>query len=367
MSAKQRDAAARNQTSVGMFDLAKGIGMILVLWHHSEWPGFSGWAIAPSASLWNFVVFTCLMPMFFIISGYGFRPVPWKKAVRQQADLILRPYCYTGITTAIACFIFGCLMRYGFRRSVKSCIYMALGFLTASENGVLFGLNIGSPGPCWYLAALFLDWCCLCWMYERKLKNWVIWIICVVMLLISFSIPENVPLCLGSAFRMIGCLLIGYRIKKRGLLEVLTGWKLAAFAAVTAVGAFFAVPRVGVIIGSVPLSASSLLSGLLIIVEVLAIAILLIRIFMFFNRFQNPFTNAVSFIGQNSLLYFCAHTVEYLAFPWWKYTQRFGGNQILCYVSMFLLRFVMTTLCVLAIKNREKILDALKSRFGRAE
>ena len=364
VSARQRDAAARDRTSVGMFDLFKGIGMILVLWHHSEWPEFTGWAVSPGASLWNFVVVTCLMPMFFIVSGYGFRPVPLKKAVRQQSGLILRPYCYTGIATVVACFVFGCLTLPGVRSVIDFCLSEVIGFLFATQSGMLFGLKTGNPGPCWYLAALFLDWCCLCLMYERKLKNWVIWVICAVMFLISSLIPENIPLCLESAFRMIVYLLIGYRMKKRGFLEELTGWKLAVFAAATAVGAFFTL-RSGVIDGAVPQSAFGSLIALLVGFEVPAVSILLIRLILFFNRFQNPVTNAVSYIGQNSLLYFCVHTVEYLAFPWWKLIGRFGGNQIRCYVLMFLLRFVMTTLCVLAIRNREKILNALKSGIGK--
>ena len=73
---------------LGMFDLAKGIGMIIVVLSHIL--GYYNLQLTG---------FTIFYPFWYI--GYGMRKRPIGRCLKQQARYYIYPYIYTGIVTVI--------------------------------------------------------------------------------------------------------------------------------------------------------------------------------------------------------------------------------------------------------------------------
>ena len=96
----------RTVSSLGMFDLLKGIGMLAIVFAHTAelYPLGTG-DVTPFA----FALFAyreALMAAFFIASGYGFRKRSIHKCIEQQVKTLLKPYLYTAAaTTVLHCLI----------------------------------------------------------------------------------------------------------------------------------------------------------------------------------------------------------------------------------------------------------------------
>ena len=83
----------RTVSSIGMFDMLKGAGMLgIVLGHTVELYPIQ---LERSLTLVAFVGFTyreALMAAFFIASGYGFRKRSIHKCIHQQLKSLLKPF-----------------------------------------------------------------------------------------------------------------------------------------------------------------------------------------------------------------------------------------------------------------------------------
>ena len=96
----------RTASSIGMFDMLKGVGMItIVLAHTAElYPMQISGGLSLTA-FFPFIYREALMAAFFIASGYGFRKRSIGKCISQQFKTLFKPYAYTGLATTIAHFV----------------------------------------------------------------------------------------------------------------------------------------------------------------------------------------------------------------------------------------------------------------------
>lgn len=129
------------QTRDRSFDIAKGIGMFLVVIGHMA----TMKRAQPN-------IFSFHMPLFFIISGYFFKQTSFKKLISKKARSLLIPYIFTGLMIALFD-----LIKYLKVYNKISFSYLILRlfaiFFASSNESVFFG--IPSIGPIWFLIALF--------------------------------------------------------------------------------------------------------------------------------------------------------------------------------------------------------------------
>ena len=96
----------RTASSLGMFDLLKGVGMLLIVFAHTSelYPVGDISTITP-VTFFLFAYRESLMAAFYIASGYGFRKRSIGKCISQQFKTLFKPYAYTGLATTIAHFV----------------------------------------------------------------------------------------------------------------------------------------------------------------------------------------------------------------------------------------------------------------------
>ena len=96
----------RTVSSLGMFDLLKGIGMLAIVFAHTAELYPLGTDDVTPFAFALFAYREALMAAFFIASGYGFRKRSIHKCLEQQAKTLLKPYLYTAAaTTVLHCLI----------------------------------------------------------------------------------------------------------------------------------------------------------------------------------------------------------------------------------------------------------------------
>lgn len=125
-------------------DVAKGYGIILVIYGHVANDAFSTW------------LYTFHVPLFFFLSGYFFNPTKRpSEFVRSKAKGLLLPYLTLGIP------LFLINLHFGF-----NSIDLLKGYLIQQRASTL-----------WFIAALFIQFMMAYLLYRTISKNIIRWII----------------------------------------------------------------------------------------------------------------------------------------------------------------------------------------------
>ncbi|GAB4398093.1 MAG: acyltransferase family protein [Anaerolineales bacterium] len=138
---------------IGFIDIAKGIGILLVVLAHNDLQAY--------APFLHKVIYSFHMPLFFFLSGMFFRPeTPFWQLIRKRFDSLLKPYFFTLIFIYFAAVFFGNMgFPVAFSRLAKSLYangftldWVAMWFLPAlfTMNLVAFGFyRLLGETPLW--------------------------------------------------------------------------------------------------------------------------------------------------------------------------------------------------------------------------
>ena len=317
----------RTVSSLGMFDLLKGIGMLAIVFAHTaELYPLGANDVTPFA----FALFAyreALMAAFFIASGYGFRKRSIHKCIEQQLKTLFKPYVYTALaTTVLHAFIHHAAFG-SWDAAISESAKVLGGFLLGlPHTATYFGHQFFSCGPMWYLVALMLAWVLLDVLLEIFPERYITpAVVGVTLLGWGVTLVWEAPFCIAQGMVSLPYLYIGYLAKKnRWLDKPLPGrtlYILLGGTALTAVGALLAQSTDCISMGEWTLGPLSILLDA-------ATGFLFIRLFMRLNRFTGPIAQGLQAIGRNSLNIFCIHTVELIAIPWYLFAAHFTDHPL---------------------------------------
>lgn len=310
------------KSNIGMFDVIKGIGMLVVLIGHTI-SSYTSEVMQSSNILVVLLgiayatIAENIVPGFLVISGYGFRKRPIKKCVKQQVDLMLKPYGYVMLITicAFLCIHYACF-RY-LPASLMETVKILGGFLFALPVPmILFRMEFFSCGVVWYFVAMFLGWIFLDFlMTVFSEKYWDIAVICVVLLgwLISVLLG-NLPFCLIQGLLATGYLYIGYRSKKQKAFFIKFSNSIQAGMIV-----FIVLQAVIIATGRSMdnMTQAKWTFGPFSILFSTVFSYIFIYLGLYLNQMDHIWINILRKIGRNSLYIFCIHTIELAAIPWY--------------------------------------------------
>ena len=319
----------RTASSIGMFDMLKGAGMLTIVFAHTAelypLPTISGLSLA---AFFPFIYREALMAAFFIASGYGFRKRSISRCITQQLKSLLRPYAWTALFTAVLHFIIHYKTFHYLPGTMGESLKVVGGFLMGLPHTTeYFGQEFFSCGPMWYLLALLVGWILLDVILNIFPERYIPWAVAGCALLgWGTSLVWELPFCLIQGAVVVPYLYLGFLAKKHHLLDaplprrVFAG--LLAATALIAVGAL--VTRTTDCISMAEWSLGPLsifLDG--------AAGLLFIRLFMRLSRGHGIIVRLLEAVGRRSLNIFCVHTVELVAIPWYLMVARFSAQPLL--------------------------------------
>lgn len=171
------------------FDIAKGIGIVMMVMNHS--------LLSTDIGIYNFIN-SFYMPLFFLISGYFFKSgVPWKCYIKEKAKRLLFPYLLWSVFHLLIWLVMG---KLGIE--LRMTRFQAI-------VGVIWNNNVYFPiaGALWFLTALFGVSVLCKFLIEKKLM-WISLIILVIGLYINPFLPFSFDTALlGQAFFVFGYIL----------------------------------------------------------------------------------------------------------------------------------------------------------------
>ena len=352
----------RTVSSLGMFDLLKGIGMLAIVFAHTAELYPLGTNDVTPFAFALFAYREALMAAFFIASGYGFRKRSIHKCIEQQLKTLLKPYVYTALaTTVLHAFIHHAAFG-SWDAAISESAKVLGGFLLGlPHTATYFGHQFFSCGPMWYLVALMLAWVLLDVLLEIFPERYITpAVVGVTLLGWGVTLVWEAPFCIAQGMVSLPYLYIGYLAKKNRWLDKplprRTLYILLGGTALTAVGALLAQSTDCISMGEWTLGPLSILLDA-------ATGFLFIRLFMRLNRFTGPIAQGLQAIGRNSLNIFCIHTVELIAIPWYLFAAKYADRPVLGISLQYILSLgSIWLICALLQRRRDLIIKLFPAR-----
>ncbi len=194
-------------------DLAKGIGMLMVIYLHIT-INYPDSVNTYSGSHWDVFVHSMFMPIFFLLSGLFFSiKQPFKEWMKKKSKRLLLPFCSFYILTYLINVVLSTL----FNVKLKS------GF-SYSDIWVVFYQDVYPNSAIWFLLALFWSSIIL-YVILRITSNIILQILgvflCFVIGVFFDKMAINIPLYVDTAFTATIFLYTGYLLKYYQLLPKL--------------------------------------------------------------------------------------------------------------------------------------------------
>ena len=323
------------KNTAGMFDLLKGITMILVVVVHTL-QEYSGFDFGQNVS-----VLGLFMVSLFVISGYGFRSKSTTKVIVQQARLILIPYCVTAICICIVHCICHYLLYYSRKNAVIQTLKVFAGLILGlSDTTHIMGVEIYSCGALWFLLALFWAWIMMNLLVKYVPEKFQIPVAVVVTCVgLQLSFITCAPFGFFRGMFGLGFLYIGFYCKKHKLFT--NQWKTRTKIIIAA----------SVVITILIIYSGKKFQWLLSLLVPLTILYppAIIKIFLVMNNlFKGYVSNKLRLLGRYSIYFLCVHSFEGKALPWYILDEKINTYMALGIITV--VRLLMDCLlCALVV------------------
>ena len=289
----------RSVTSLGMFDMLKGFTILMVIWIHSVDAFVESTEQMASKGL---SFFLC----FYIAAGYGLRPRPLKTTLKQVKRMFLRPYVITAAGSLLAMFAVYSFGSRTLSELLRDGLPLLAGMLLGQmPEGEYFGFPVAPCGPIWFLLSLAESWI-LVSLSLKKLGEKKTGILALLLCLLApyYELADPMPYVLNRLTIGFPGLYIGYLLQKKAWLEKRLPWW--AWVLLALCFGFHKLDDLGLLFYLKPLRG----------ITDYALSFALVYLFTHINRRYCLPVGVLEYIGHNSLIWLCLHTVEVYAAPW---------------------------------------------------
>ena len=285
-----------------------------------------------------------LFNALFIVGGYGFEKRPVKKHFILQCRLMLRPFFFTAVISAIVYGIFYYYFTHSIYSSLIEILRRIVSILLGIPNGQplpIFGFELFIAGPLWYILAAFWSVVFLN-IFLNYIKEKYIPVVLLIAFIAGCALRESPYnfFSIGSALFACPLVYIGYKIKKTKLLQ--DDSKLGKAILVT--GVIAAVLSLFMFMKPVPdllpeLSWLSIVKGIHCIVS----ALFMFLIFTLAGTLKGKLIDAICIIGRYALDVYIAQSYVFI-FPWFIITDVLIGSSFLKVLAIIAGQIVITAI-----------------------
>lgn len=331
----------KSNVNMVMFDLAKGLAMLAVVFVHSG--AAADYDTYPIVLLRSVVV-----AVFFMASGFWLRKRKLKTGVRLAAKQLLIPYAVTLVIILAVGFLHRLLTH-----NLQN--YLDIFLLPVLKRGA--GPRTGAL---WFLLATFWTWC----MYYllMRLKDARVRMLLVVLgAVVGMGLLplHDYTYILPQSLLMLPYIYGGYWIREKGLFDKrVPAWLLAVMSIPALVLAAF---------GKIDVIMDVADFGILNIAAQLLFGYVLIHVTLLINARQWKWTEWIMEIGRHSMWVLCIHSIEMSVFPWdilWRFVD---PNSIIGIAAHFVLRCAGILVCCVALKKGQGLIRKWKKQHGKKE
>lgn len=319
---------------IDTFDIVKGIGILLMIIGHST---------GKIPYLRDFI-FSFHMPLFFLVSGYFFKPSGWKDILLKNSKRLLVPYLFTAFIITVYMLIYA---WYQHNNVMDVLVTRMRAIALGSGAPRVFGMG-PAIGAIWFLLAMF--WAHL--FFNLALRTRFTFFICMSLAALSFALYKEVFLPLSIQPGMSGTLFlyIGYQARQCGWLESSSSsidhfdrWNFFA-RKYHAVVLLFALWFTSFMKGKLEMSCDYYRLWYFDMIGAVAGTYLIYLLAQYIDRFLPRVKRILCFYGRYSLVVLCFHLYEMHCVPWGYVTFSSWGDYRL--PLLWLMKFIWAFLIV---------------------
>lgn len=340
-----------DKLGLGGFSFIKGIAILIIIFGHLS-REFDMSQLSWFQPLFVLLEFfkTPFIPLFFIISGYGFRANNVKKMLKKTVKVIIVPYIIVMIGFCFFKFLDAYIRTQNLLYSMKSGVPWGLAFLLGlPEPGKMFlGVELANCSIVWFMLALF--WAHNILNLILKKKNMFTQVILVggcALWGYLLCVCEATYFCIPQGLIATSYFYAGYLLKKYKLLkcEMPQKWMYIVWIVIAALYANW---------GYFDLCYGEFRFFPLDYVGVNILALLLLRVGVFIGECDWKALDIIKEIGIYSYWIICIHSVEQKCIPWKRWAILMEENQNVGFVLALFMKAFIITICCMAIKKFEK-------------
>lgn len=331
----------KTNVNMVMFDLAKGLAMLAVVFVHSG--AAADYDTYPIVLLRSVVV-----AVFFMASGFWLRKRKLKTGIRLAAQQLLVPYAVT----------LGIIMVVGFlHRLLTNNLqnYLDIFLLPVLKRGA--GPRTGAL---WFLLATFWTWCMyyllMCLKDARVRLALVILGAVVGMSLLPL---HDYTYIIPQSLLMLPYIYGGYLIRENGFFDKkVPAWLLVVMSIPALVLAAF---------GKIDVIMDVADCGVINIAAQILFGYALIYVTLLINAKEWKWTEWIMDIGRHSLWVLCIHSIEMSVFPWdilWHFVDR---NSIIGILTHFVLRCAGILVCCFVLRKGQSLIRKWKKQHSHKQ
>ncbi len=264
---------------VEWLDIAKGLGIFCIVIGHNAVPQWL-----------NDWVYSFHVPMFFIISGYFYRPRGWRETLAKGWKQLLRPMLLTIlIAQALMLFLY---VRHGFWSGPPVGEWL-IGVLTNRGFGHVFAL--------WFLAALFWGKLWMCLMERFPLPSMAQFYFSVALFFAGYVLFHLyvAPWVFFRGMVVPFYLLVGSSLRRSSILEQRSLWNLVVAISVVCMAW----------LSPVNLHRQIFPYGMVSVLTTVVISVSVLYVVKWLADVSHWPKKIFLYAGQNSLIILCLHSL----------------------------------------------------------
>ncbi len=282
---EHKEKALDKKKRIGYIDIAKGIGIILMIIGHMP---------LKNEYIKNFI-YCFHMPLFFIISGYLFKYKDNKECLKNIGRKLIVPYIVTCIAI-IVYKIFRLILDGNF--SAIPNILQTWGLASLYGSGSMQPFGIRYIGAIWFLLALAFATYCMNNIYKSQYRY--LWVTLIAY--IGYKTSQYIWLPFSIQAGMVATLFmyIGILAKEKDVLNKKISINIYIFL-------IFIVAFCVKYAGKLYMVSNIYKNGFLDIIGAVSASFLLIKLCMSIDRHSKYIKKPFIYIGKNSLICLCLH------------------------------------------------------------
>lgn len=333
-----RNSELYHRNHVGMFDLTKGILMVLIILQHSINDYFPLMLYESYQSVGIKLILSPLtlprygaVPMLFMICGYGIRKESVKKSIKKNLQMFIVPYLGVVIAvTAIA------LLKHVIAGGSlgRRLIYQVLPFVFGVHTGRwIFNGYMEQIGPVWFFFTYTFGAIYVNLVLQEKEKWLQVCILGISAMFALLFIDIPLPFCIQQIFICAGLMYAGMQLKKYHIIFK----KVPIYVVVMT----FLLCCVGTVLGGWAEFGNNIykLGATDLIIAYIA-GVILLCLFQKMNILQGTLADGLRWIGRHMMWFCCFHTITYVTIPWERMAARFGEHYVLGCLTEFVFSFL---------------------------
>lgn len=326
---------------ISSFHLVKGISMISVILGHMAY-FYDMEQMMPF--FWSLKFFSSpLMPLFFIISGFGFKEKNIKKMLKTTFNSLIVPYIWVMVAFVVVYPIANYIGYGSWEWAAEVTFRYLLAFLLGvpKSGHVIGGYEVLHCSAVWFFLATFVALNILNLIIKVRKPVYQIVLVAICILIGYFLILRDFNYyCIPQGLMAVACCYIGYLIKKYKLFE----------RGITSIYLYIVLIPIFLvhgIWGYMNLCLGQFRYGLWDYFAAICSALLFIAAALNLEQFEGKILDGIRKIGVYSYWILCIHSVEDGCMQWELFINAMPNQYVAFFGEIILKVIIITSGCVL--------------------